>query len=71
MYISLVCGDCGYKLSGSSGELTHNEYPSDYVEDTSCEWTTDAKDRDEVKITFQLLKIEEARGGECSYDYLS
>lgn len=72
VFFTTVVGQhsCGSQLPGLQGTLTHTEYPEDYKENTNCEWSTDANPRDDVTISFSLLKIEADRDGACSYDYL-
>nr|XP_039271424.1 fibropellin-1-like [Styela clava] len=62
---------CGKQLEGLQGEVTHPEYPEKYGSDADCRWTTIAREKDDVKLSFELLDMESDREGRCSYDYVS
>ncbi|XP_076805600.1 uncharacterized protein LOC143449333 isoform X1 [Clavelina lepadiformis] len=62
---------CGSTLPGTSGNLTHTEYPENYEANANCVWGTEAREPDTVFFEFEKLDVESDTNSGCAYDYVS
>ncbi|XP_062071161.1 deleted in malignant brain tumors 1 protein-like [Lepus europaeus] len=59
---------CGGLLTNSSGSLSSPWYPQKYPTNVVCAWDIQVDSRAHVKLTFQVVKLENFYG--CPYDFI-
>ncbi|XP_036907015.1 deleted in malignant brain tumors 1 protein-like [Sturnira hondurensis] len=59
---------CGGLLTNASGSFTSPWYPKKYPTNVTCAWDIQVDHRAHVKLTFDMLALENVRG--CSHDFV-
>ncbi|KAM5322410.1 scavenger receptor cysteine-rich domain-containing protein DMBT1-like isoform 2-T2 [Glossophaga mutica] len=59
---------CGGLLTNASGSFTSPWYPEKYPTNMTCAWDIWVDDRARVKLTFDMLALENAQG--CPHDFV-
>ncbi|XP_058527083.1 deleted in malignant brain tumors 1 protein [Ochotona princeps] len=69
---SAICSDdsfqCGGLLTNASGSFSSPWYPMKYPTNVVCAWDIQVDSRAHVKLTFQVVKMENFYG--CPYDFI-
>ncbi|KAK3892747.1 hypothetical protein Pcinc_003437 [Petrolisthes cinctipes] len=59
---------CGGHYHTETGIITSPNYPENYPHSRICEWTISAPRRQQIRLTFDEMLLEESDG--CNYDFL-